>query len=62
MATLTNQVANLGTMTNREFSAASLTVEEATFTVDKAVGPVHAPYAFNNEVANLGTMTNQAEN
>ena len=61
-ATLSNQAANTGTLTNRELSAASLTVEDATFTVEKAVGPVYAPYGFNNQVANTGTITNQVEN
>ena len=61
VATLTNQSSATATLTNRELSAASLTVEDALFTVEKAAGPVYAPYNFNNQAVNTGTISNQAD-
>lgn len=62
-ATVTNKTLNTGSVTsNRELMAeyANITVDEATFLVDDALGPVSAPWTIANKALNTATVTNKA--
>jgi len=58
--TLTNKALNTATITNPEFSSASLTWDEAEFTWDEAAGTWDNPYNLANQAVNDTTITNKA--
>lgn len=62
-ATVANKALSTGTVTsNRELMAetSGLLVNDATFLVDDALGPVSTPWTIDNKSLNTGTITNKA--
>lgn len=62
MASVTNKTLNTGTVTaNRELMSetSGLLVNDATFLVEDALGPVGTPWTISNKALNTGSVTNK---